>query len=512
MAKATAKGGEGKAATVNKIEVGPMPGAADAVAVGLFEKTSALPGHLKELEKIAGRSIGRALALGDFKGKAGSVATVPLEGGVKRLLLVGLGKRENFDIDQLRWAAGAVAKAARGAKMKRVALSLHGEVPVQDGARVGQAIAEGILLGGFTYTEFKKAADDDKKDAPAGTVFTVVDGAGLAEGIRTGTAIGEAANYARSIACKPGNVINPTTLTEEARRLAQREKLKITVIDWEKAAKLGMGGIIGVGQGSQHPPALILLEYTGPGAAKQKPVAVVGKAVTFDTGGISIKPAPDMDAMKYDKCGGMAVLGIMQAVARLKLPVRVVGVIPTVENSVSDAAYRPGDILRLFNGKTVEVTNTDAEGRLILGDALAYAAKTYEPRAIIDMATLTGGVVIALGSVYAGLFCNDDQLRGDLEKAGRAAGELLWPLPLHERYKPLMDGYHADLVNAGGVREAHAVQGAIFLQHFVPDKTPWAHLDIAGTAAPKREDRYFAKGSNGFGVRVIVEYLRGLKA
>jgi leucyl aminopeptidase len=219
-----------------------------------------------------------------------------------------------------------------------------------------------------------------------------------------------------------------------------------------------------------------------------------------------------MDAMKYDKCGGMAVLGIMQAVARLKLPLRVVGVIPTVENSVSDAAYRPGDILRLFNGKTVEITNTDAEGRLILGDALAYAAKTYEPRAIIDMATLTGGVVVALGNVYAGLFSNDAALRNALEEAGRVSGELLWPMPLHERYKHLMDGHHADLANSGGVREAAPVQGAIFLQHFVPEKLPWAHLDIAGTAAPKREDRYLAKGSSGFGVRVIVEYLRQLKA
>jgi leucyl aminopeptidase len=507
MAKATTGRRAVAEAATTRIEVGTMPAAADAVAVGLFEKTSAVPGHLKKIDAAVGGAIGRALALGDFKGKVGSVSTVPVEGGVKRLLLVGLGKRENFDVDQLRWAAGSAAKAARGAKMKRVALSLHGDIP-GDADRAGQAIAEGILLGGFTYTEFKKAPEDDKKNA-GGTVFTIVDGADLADGVRAGTAIGEAANYARSIACKPGNVINPTTLVAEAKRLAQREKLKLTVIDWEKAARLGMGGIIGVGQGSEHPPALILLEYAGPGAAKQKPVAVVGKAVTFDTGGISIKPAADMDAMKYDKCGGMAVLGIMQAVARLKLPMRVIGVIPTAENSVSDAAYRPGDILRLFNGKTVEITNTDAEGRLILGDALAYAAKTYQPRAMIDMATLTGGVVVALGSVYAGLFCNDPALQQALEKAGRASGELLWPLPLHDRYKHLMDGYHADLQNSGA-REAHPVQGAIFLQHFVPEKMPWAHLDIAGTAAPKREDRYLSKGASGFGVRVVVEYLRRL--
>ncbi len=270
-----------------------------------------------------------------------------------------------------------------------------------------------------------------------------------ARGLAAGAIIGEAANYTRLLACKPGNVIHPQSLVAEALDFARREKLKATIIDEKKAAALGMGGLVSVGKGSNSPPVLIVLEYTGPGAAKRKSVAIVGKAVTFDTGGISIKPAADMDAMKYDKCGGMAVLGILQAAARLRLPMRVVGVIPTAENSVSSNAYRPGDIVRFYNGKTAEITNTDAEGRLILADALAYVADKYDPAAIIDLATLTGGVVVALGSVYAGLFANDDPLAAALEKAGEASGELLWRLPLHERYKPLMEGYHADLVNSG---------------------------------------------------------------
>jgi leucyl aminopeptidase len=511
MAKAAvSRAGEGSVERVEVIEA--VLRVADAVAVGLFEKTTALPEHLKELDGNVGGAISRAIALGDFKGKSGSVATFGVEGGLKRVMLVGLGKAEGFDVDQLRWAGGSVAKAARAGKFKKVMLSLHGSVRGVDGEVMGQSIAEGLVLGGFAFREFKKAAGEEEPEV----AFRVLEGrrklvAAIEDGLRAGMIIAEGANYTRTIACRPGNVINPTTLAAEARRLAGREKLKLTVIDEKKARSLGMGGIVGVGQGSRTPPALIVLEYVGPGAAKKKPVAVVGKAITFDTGGISIKPAADMDAMKYDKSGGMAVLGIMQAVARLKLPVRVVGLIPTAENAVGGGAYRPGDILRMYNGKTVEITNTDAEGRLVLGDALAYAAKVYEPAAMIDMATLTGGVVIALGGVHAGLFSNDAALSAALEKAGRASGELLWPLPLHERYKHLMEGHHADLQNSGP-REASPIQGAIFLQHFVPEKMAWAHLDIAGTAAPKREDRYLTKGASGFGVRVVVEYLRRLEA
>lgn len=486
--------------------VGELPAAADAVAVGVFEKTEKLSGWMKDVDAAVKGALSRALALKDFKGKAGSAAMIPVEGGLKRLMLVGLGKREAFDLDQLRWAAGSAAKAARGAKLKRVAMCLHGDVPA-DAARAGQALAEGAIMGGFVFREYKKR-DDEKGDDGAMSFLVLEKGkrAAVAEGIRVGSVIGEAANEVRTIACRPGNVINPRTLVAEARRVAARNKLKLTVIDAGKAKSLGMGGLGGVGQGSENPPAMIVLEYSGPGA-KGAPIAVVGKAVTFDTGGISIKPAAEMDNMKYDKCGGVAVLGVMTAAARLKLPIRLVGVIPTAENVISAAAYRPGDILRMHNGKTVEITNTDAEGRLILGDALSYAAEKYKPQAMVNMATLTGGCVIALGGVYAGMFANDDALARELDEAGRAAGELLWRLPLHERYKPAMDGYHADLQNAGG-REASPITAAIFLEHFVPPGVKWAHLDIAGTAYSKRDDRYLSKGATAFGVRVLVEWLR----
>ena len=496
-----------------------LPAAADAIAVALFEKTTAVPQALVAADKAAGGALARVIALGDFKAKAGATLTVPLHGAIKRLIVAGLGKREKFELDNLRWAAGGVAKVARELKLGNVVLcppadlkqNPSGETPLPQA--IGQALAEGVILASFVYNEFKKPNDNgDSEPAPTCHIAICEPEArlrpALERGGRAGTIIANAANMARRIASRPGNVINPTTLSQEARKLAQRCGLKIRVIESAEARRLGMGGLVAVGQGSPNPAALILLEYH-PKKPKGKPVAVVGKAVTFDTGGISIKPAADMDAMKYDKCGGMAVLGIMQAVAELQLPVPVIGVIPTAENSVSGGAYRPGDILRMFNGKTVEVTNTDAEGRLILADALAFAAKTYEPAAIIDMATLTGGVVVALGSVYAGLMTNDDALAAALECAGAASGEWVWRLPLHERYKPIMDGTHADLQNSGG-REAHAIAGGIFLQHFVPEKTPWAHVDIAATAMPKKDDRYITKGASGFGVRLVLEYLRGL--
>jgi leucyl aminopeptidase len=489
-----------------------LPGAADALAVALFEKTAAVPAALKGVDAATGGALGRAIALGDYKGKLGTAATIPLEGKIKRLVLVGLGKRERFDSDALRWAAGLVAKLARVHKFATAALYVHAEVPESLGnVGIAEAITEGLILASFTYTEFK-GADGGKKEDGARRFTIVAPDVGthkeMEEGIASGRILAEACNYTRTISCKPGNVINPPALAAEARALAAREKLQCTVINAEQARRMGMGGLVGVGQGSATPPVMIVLEYTGPGTGREAPVAVVGKAVTFDTGGISIKPANDMNLMKYDKCGGCAVLGIMQAVARMRLRLRIVGVIPSAENTLSGTAYRPGDILRFFNGKTAEITNTDAEGRLILADALAYAAATYKPSTIIDMATLTGACNVALGAVFAGLFSNNDALAAELTACGAATGERLWRLPLHERYKAVMEGNHSDLVNSAMVREAGASLAAIFLQHFVPENVPWAHLDIAGTAAHKTDDRYFVKGATGFGTRVVTDYLR----
>jgi leucyl aminopeptidase len=277
---------------------------------------------------------------------------------------------------------------------------------------------------------------------------------------------------------------------------------------------MGMGGMLAVGSGStETPPRMIAIEYRGgarKGGTRGRPLLVVGKAITFDTGGISIKPAEKMGRMIYDKSGGMAVLGLMLALAKLKLPVTVIGILAAAENHISGKAYRPGDILKMYNGVTVEVTNTDAEGRLVLGDALAWGVETYGPAAAVDLATLTGGVVTALGRSMAGLMSTSDALADELTFAGQRAGEKMWRLPLGEEQREQIKSEHADIINAAG-REAHPLQGGAFLSHFVPegDKLPWAHLDIAGVADTEKETALYGKGSTGWGVRTLVEWVRG---
>ena len=497
------------------------PAGSTAIAVLLPAKTTHLPDALRSLNGELNGALEMARQNGDFKGKSGEIAVCPLDHPSRRLLLGGLGKSESLDADQVRWTAAAIARKARQLRLHGVSIYLQSmESIFVSHPRFLEALAEGLTLGCFEYAPFKAAEKDDgDRNAPWGTVpiFHLILAAGklhtpFRQAIAIGTTVAQGANYARYIACHPGNVVNPTTLVREARALARTSGLRLEIIDHKKAQALGMGGLLSVGQGSASPPALILLEYKPPAVPRHrgspKPVVLVGKAVTFDTGGISIKPAADMGLMKFDKCGGMAVLGAMKAIAALQLPVPVIGAIPTAENSVDAMAYRPGDIIRMFNGKTVEVTNTDAEGRLILADAINYVCRRYHPAAVIDMATLTGGVIVALGTVYAGLMSNREDLARALQSAGTYSGEWLWPLPLHDRYAALLESPHADIANSGP-REAHPIQGGMFLRHFVPAEIPWAHLDIAGTAHPKKDDRYLVgKSASGFGVRLLLEYLR----
>ena len=497
------------------------PAGSSAIAVLLPTKTTQLPEALRGLNAELNGALELARQHGDFKGRPGDVAVCPLDHPSRRLLLGGLGQSESLDADQIRWTAASIARKARQLRLRGVSIYLQSmESIFVSNPQLLEALAEGLTLGCFEYTPFKAAEKEagDVKATPATMpTFHLILTTGkrhtlFHQAIATGTTIAQSANYARYLACHPGNVVNPATLVREARALARNTGLRVEIIDHNKAVALGMGGLLSVGQGSASPPALILLEYKPPSIPRAgrsaKPVVLVGKAVTFDTGGISIKPAPDMGLMKFDKCGGMAVLGAMKAIAALQLPIPVIGAIPTAENSVDALAYRPGDIIRMYNGKTVEVTNTDAEGRLILADAVNYVCRRYHPGAVIDLATLTGGVIVALGSVYAGLMSNRQTLAQALQSAGTYSGEWLWPLPLHDRYATLLESPHADIANSGP-REAHPIQGGMFLRHFVPAKIPWAHLDIAGTSHPKKDDRYLVgKSASGFGVRLLVEYLR----
>lgn len=470
----------------------------EGVLIALYSGVKKVPAEYAGLDKLLGGAIARAIAQGDYDASAGVVIAAQPTQGAKRLYIVGLGSKSD---DSARALSVGVAKAVNGAfDAKLASLNIHLADSIRDAV-------EAAMLGNFAAVSFKGTATP-KKQGPAKLTIGVA--ARQIEDAHRGLAVSEAANYARKLAATPPNVCNPQWLVNQARQLARSHGLKCTIIDAKKAAAMKMGGIIGVGQAGSTPPALIVLEYAPRGARNSgKPVALVGKAVTFDTGGYSLKPTDSMKNMKYDKCGGTAVLGALHAAASLKLPVHAVGFIPVVENMISDKAYRVDDILTMHNGVTVEITNTDAEGRLILADALSYACKHHKPAAIVDLATLTGGVVTALGSYCAGMFCNDTKLRTRLINAGNSCGERLWHLPLWPEHKKQMKSTHADLVNSAG-REAHPIQGAAFLWHFVDENTPWAHLDIAGVAdvsADRDWSGLYPKGPTGFGVRLLTRML-----
>jgi leucyl aminopeptidase len=436
----------------------------------------------------------------------------------KRLLRVyaaGMGPAEKVTPEAIRRTAGVLMRTIRRHRLKRVAIvpPLAGVTRRAHGTEAG---VTGLLLAAFEFREFygtAKSADDDNKKSGPVTITILANPSSrhvIAAGLDRARKIADAQNFARTIASRPGNVVNPPELARIAQQLARQSGLTCKVLDHRQMKRLGMGGILGVGMGSKPvPPRMIALEYRPRGGAKSaKPLLVVGKAITFDTGGISIKPADKMGRLIYDKCGGMAVLGLMAALATLRPKTRVVGILSAAENHISDTAYRPGDILRMYNGVTVEVTNTDAEGRLVLGDALAWGIETYKPSAVVNLATLTGGVVVALGKEMCGLMSNNDGLVEELNKAAAEAGEKMWRLPLGPEQRDQIKSDHADIVNSAG-REAHVLQGGAFLSYFIPKdgSVPWAHLDIAGVADTEKELPYYGKGATGWGVRTLVEWV-----
>ncbi|WP_428940051.1 leucyl aminopeptidase [Fontivita pretiosa] len=507
-----------------------VPSAADAVAVFVTDGGQICGDAPHLLDAAMLRALRRLIDVKVARGKAREVVfdliDLPTPRGkrprVLRLFAAGVGKPGKLDPEAVRQAAGAVARAVRRHRVWRVAMVPP--VLKTPGFSGAEASVSGFLLASFDYDEYRGSAsrkqqngEDEQSDRRA-VALTVLATAASAKkqvgpAVQRATIIAEAQNYARTIAFRPGNDINPPALARVAQDLARQVGLRCRVLDERQMRKLGMGGILAVGAGSSiTPPRLIILEHrplTRSGSdGGSRPLLVVGKAITFDTGGISIKPAEKMGRMVFDKCGGMAVLGLMCAVARLKLPVHVVGILSSAENHISDTAYRPGDILRMYNGVTVEVTNTDAEGRLVLGDALAWGIETYKPAAVIDLATLTGGVVVALGKTMAGVFSNSDALVKELNEISELTGEKMWRLPLGPEQREQLKSDVADIVNSAG-REGHPLQGGAFLSHFVPEdnSVPWAHLDIAGVADTDKELPYYRKGATGWGVRTLVEWV-----
>ncbi|HYU16536.1 MAG TPA: leucyl aminopeptidase [Candidatus Acidoferrum sp.] len=479
-----------------RVEVTDTPLAeveSDLIAVMLFEGED-LP------EPLAG-----APGAEDAKGSYRKTALLyPERPG--RVLVVGLGDRDDFELERARVAAAIAAKQASSLEAGSLAL-----VPpsTRDGDAVAAALIEGAILASYRFDRFKTKTEDDEDDGNRTRLesISLVDGAGLGQAVEAARVTTEAANRARELQDLPANVLTPSYLADRATALAEeRESVSCEVLGREEIAEKGMGGLVAVSQGTAQDPRLILLRYRAD--AEGETVGLVGKGVTFDTGGISIKPAGSMHEMKMDMSGAAAVLEAVAAIAELELPVKLVAVIPATENMPSGTAVKPGDIITQLNGKTVEVNNTDAEGRLILADALTYCVQQGADR-IVDLATLTGAVVVALGSTYAALISNDDAWAGKVEAAAERTGELAWRLPLHPEYKELTKGTTADLTNASAKRKAGTIYAGSFLEEFV-DERPWVHLDIAGTAWDVGRE-YVGKGPTGFGVRLLVELARELR-
>ena len=423
--------------------------------------------------------------------------------GAKHLLVIGLGKKEEMRLDNLRRAAGLAVRYAASRKEKDVTVFIGERILKDCGLAIDDAsrsLCEGAILAGYKFTEFK-TKKDELFDVERFIIAS--DSADGSEGLRVGTVLAESQNYSRSLDDQPANIATPLKVAEWAKKLAKDEGLDIEVFDKAKLEKMGMNAIVAVAQGSVNPPALIKLEYN---KGKKLPLhCVVGKGVTFDSGGISIKPASNMHEMKYDKTGAMNVLGIMRAVSRLGLPIRLIGLMPMVENLPSGSAQRPGDLIKAYSGKTIEVLNTDAEGRLILADALAYAAE-QKPESIIDMATLTGAIVVSLGKHAIGLFSNDDALSQTITEAGDGTFERVWRLPIWPEYAEMIKADFADIKNISEQGEAGSITAAMFLKEFV-GQTKWAHLDIAAVDYVKWPHPYLEKGASGIGVRLVTETL-----
>lgn len=436
---------------------------------------------------------------------------VHAKGTPGRTVIIGLGDKRNISAKTLRQAAAKALRMLHAAKLGSATIQAVGLPAKLDDDTVGQAIAEGMGLANFTFdTHHGTSKKPDQPDTTKPTQLKLTLPQAQRAGFKQGMKIIEGVTTARTLACTPPNIANPKYIASYCKKLAKQAGLKCTVIDAKKAKELNMGGLLAVGAAGSTPPCMVILEHAPTGTAKQKPLLLVGKGVTFDTGGYSLKSDAGK-GMKYDKCGAMNVIGAMQAIANLKLKQRVVGVIGLAENMIDREAYRVDDIITISNGVTVEVTNTDAEGRLVLADCLAYGTKTYDPAAVVDFATLTGGVVVALGKKIAGVWSTDDKLLKKVSTAGQTVGEPVWQLPLDDDYRKMMQAKHADLVNSAPVREAHATQGAAFLSYFVghdaPKQiptTPWVHVDIAGTFATE-DCTLMEKGPTGFGVRLATE-------
>ncbi len=478
----------------------------DALALTLFKDEKASSGLIKDLDKLTGGQISAVIKSEEFKGDAGETALLRLtpKGKLKasRLLLVGFGDRKDFKPSDIAAAAGTATRTLRKANARSIAFSSRNDVAVSDAA---QQAAQGAITSQFELDKYKTKEKNDK----AVTKFVFhsegAKGGDVKAGLARGQAIGESINFTRDLANEPPNILTPTEMANRTQKMAREVGLKCEILDEARMRKMGMGSLLSVSAGSEQPAKLIVLRYTPTRNTGKKGdlIGLVGKGITFDTGGISIKPAEGMEAMKYDMSGGATVIGTMRAIALLKPTVPVIGVVAAVENMPDGKATRPSDVVTAMNGKTVEILNTDAEGRLILADAVAYAEQQGATR-IVDMATLTGAVIIALGDQNTGIMGNDQAFVDQIIALGKEAGENFWQLPVSKEYSKQIKSDIADIKNIGPRGKAGTIMGAVFIQEFV-DKAKWAHLDIAGTAWNDAVRPHQAKGPTGVAIRTLIK-------
>jgi leucyl aminopeptidase len=475
---------------------------ADAIVVNLFEEVKQPSGATAAVDKALGGAIDYLISEGEIKGKLGEVSIVHTLGKLPARLvaIAGLGKPEEFSLDRIRRVAGEFCRSLRKLNCRRIATVLHGAGSggIEPEASV-EAIVEGSLLGLYNFDKYKKTEYEDVEEI---VIVEQEEGKipALECGVHKGRIVAEAASLARDMVNEPGNAMTPARMAQVAREVAESYHLKLNVIDSRGMEQMGMGALLGVARGSNEPSKLIILSYEGD-ESSESGIGFIGKGVTFDSGGISIKPSEGMGEMKDDMAGGAAVIAALSAIARLKPKVNISSIVPATENLPSGTALKPGDVLKAMNGKTIEVVNTDAEGRLILADALNYAVK-QKLSPLVDLATLTGACRVALGNGYSGVFGNNQQLIDKVLRAASEAGEKVWQMPLPEEYKEQNKSEIADVKNTGE-RYGGAITAALFLSEFV-DNTPWVHVDIAGTASSSKEGGYIVKGATGVGVRTLV--------
>ena len=463
--------------------------------LGIWQDTRRVPVALSRWNN----ECSEAISGHNFSGKRGQTSRI---GSV---LFIGLGEKGKLKQEDIVGLGGSIVRALGKGNLCSASIDVHLTIPrgVVGEKELGKLVAEGMTIATWRVDEFDGSATT--RSDTLGNLHITSDSKDVASGLTRGVILGNAVNDARRIAATPPNICNPPWMAKEAKRIAKQCGLTCKIISYAKAKELGLNGIVNVGMGSAEKPCMIILEHNPRKKSSKKHLCFVGKTITYDTGGYSLKISNGMKGMKYDKNGGMAVLGAMEAIANLNVPTRVTAILPCAENMVSSNAYRPDDIIKMYNGVTVEVTNTDAEGRLVLADGLAWACKHLKPTTIVDVATLTGGVVVALGSFCAGFWCNDVNLCKQIEKSAKNSGERVWQLPLWEDHRNYMRAKHADIHNSAPARGAHPIQGAAFLSYFVDENIPWAHIDIAGVSSVERDRGLYCAGPTGWGVRLLTD-------